>query len=34
MLLLRTVSVFADGAYFLLLFDDWIMDYRIFYEEF
>lgn len=33
MLLLRTVG-FADGAYFLLLFDDSIMDYRIFYEEF
>lgn len=33
MLLLRTVG-FCDGAYFLLLFDDWIVDYRIFYEEF
>ena len=33
MFLLRTVG-FADGAHFLLLFGDWIMDYRIFYEEF
>ena len=33
MLLLRTVG-FADGAYLLSVFDDWIMDYRIFYEEF